>query len=100
MNKFLNSADSSTNVNYAPLYDKDMGTNCGSGWICPDCGRWVSNGESHQCYYPHVYTCYSSESKTENAYKILKVLVEEKIIKEPTSFKKFCDLIEKLAKVI
>lgn len=91
---------------YWQLYDKDKGTgatygefgyhiplsNSTGGFLCSDCGLWVNSGEHHYCH--------PSENKAEQAFKILKVLVEEKIIKEPTSFKKFCDLVEKLAKVI
>lgn len=72
------------------------------GYTCPNCGRWLPGGEACSCCnitYPHYYY-YPSINKTEQAFKILKLLVEEKVIKEPTSFKKFCELIEKLAKVI
>lgn len=51
-------------------------------------GGWI--------YYPYQY----HQNKTEQAYEILKVLVKEEMIKEPKSFKKFCDLIEKIAKAI
>lgn len=53
-------------------------------------------------YYPH-YTWYSHppvRNRKEEAFEVLKVLVEEKLVKEPTTFKKFCDLVEKIAKVI
>jgi len=72
------------------------------GYTCPRCGCWVSGGEYHSCYYcPTVWTNYwPSPNKTEQAFKILKALVESKVIREPTSFKKFCDLIEKIAGII
>ena len=75
-------------------------------YICPYCGEWVSNNEVHYCrnYYPvTTWSCYypsPSINKTEQAFKILKTLVNENIIKEPTSFKQFCNLIEKIAKVV
>ena len=73
-----------------------------NGIACPNCGRWLPGGEACSCCtitYPHYYY-YPPINKTEQAFKILRLLVEEKVIKEPTSFKKFCELIEKLAKVI
>ena len=51
-------------------------------------------------YYAYPTYTYHVESKTEKAYKILKVLVKEEVVSEPKSFKKFCDLIEQIAKVI
>ena len=51
-------------------------------------------------WYPRPCHWYPPENKTEQAFKILKLLVEEKVIKEPSSFKKFCEIIEKLAGVI
>jgi len=59
------------------------------GYICPDCGAWVC--------YDQCHTCFFSKNKTEKAFRILKILVEEKVITEPDSYKKFCDLIEKIA---
>jgi len=50
--------------------------------------------------YRYTYTYSPPENKTEQAFKILKLLVEEKIIREPGSFKRFCSLIEKISKVI
>ena len=49
--------------------------------------------------YPQTYY-YSVRNTTEEAFKILKIMVEEKLVKEPTSFKKFCDLVERIAKVV
>ena len=76
----------------------------GDGYICPYCGVWVFYNEAHYCndYYPVTtyHPLFPSVNKTEQAFKILKTLVNEKIIKEPTSFKQFCNLIEKIAKVV
>ena len=47
--------------------------------------------------YPRYSYYYPVENKTEQALRILKVLVEEKIIAELDSYKKFCELIEKIA---
>jgi len=74
-----------------------------NGYACPNCGRWVSSGEYHYCTWPSTWISgyvYPIPNKTEQAFKILKALVESKIIREPTSFKKFCDLIEKIAGII
>ena len=67
----------------------------GYGYPCPKCGDWIYPEWLHVCpgHYPQ-------RNKTEEAYKILKALVEEKIIQEPDSFKAFCELIERIAKVI
>ena len=74
------------------------------GYYCSGCGQWVSTLDFHICpgyhYFPSVWTDCPSPNRTEQAFKILKKLVEEKVIKEPATFKKFCDLIEKIAKVI
>ena len=74
----------------------------GFGYVCPQCGYWVNYGESHCCsWHPYqYYPVYPERNKTEESYKILKVLVEKKIISEPDSYKKFCELIEQIAKVI
>ena len=50
----------------------------------------------------YIYPYYSAplENPTERAFKILKVLVKEKVIKEPDSFDKFVKLVEKIAKAI
>jgi hypothetical protein len=71
-------------------------------YFCPYCNVWVSSGDPHRCYISPwtVRSYYPCLNKTEEAYKILKALVEEKIIQEPDSFKKFCELIEEIAKVI
>jgi len=68
------------------------------GYVCPWCGVWVNAYECHVClkhqfYFPY----YPAENKTEKAFRILKILVEEKITTEPDSYKKFCELIEKIA---
>lgn len=79
-------------------------TNLG-GHTCPRCNIWVSNFEVHTCSYPHDpyipwYTPVSTENKTEKAFNVLKLLVKEGLIKEPKSFKAFCDLIEKMTGVV
>lgn len=51
--------------------------------------------------YPYTISYYTKErNKTEEAFNILKIMVAEKLVKEPTTFKKFCELVEKIAKVI
>jgi hypothetical protein len=68
----------------------------------------VSDSSTQNCYidypdYRYVYYTYppvQTRNKTEEAFNILKIMVEEKLVKEPTTFKKFCDLVEKIAKVI
>jgi len=72
------------------------------GYTCPRCGAWVGMNEYHICQwgYPHsqsYWYYYPAENATKKAFRILKVLVEEKIIAEPDSYKKFCELIEKIA---
>ena len=71
----------------------------GGGYVCPACKGWVTENEHHICSRPYLYyyPCYPVENKTEKAFRILKVLVEEKIMVEPDSYKKFCELIEKIA---
>jgi len=62
---------------------------------------WVGDYIYPYPYYPSTYTYLPPvENKTERAFKILKVLVKEKLIKEPTSFNKFVEIVEKIAKVI
>ena len=46
------------------------------------------------------YPYYPERNKTEHAFEILKLLVKERIISEPRSFKKFVELVEKIAKVV
>ena len=93
---YVTKADSGT-------YDDGTGTSADyfvTGYTCPYCGRWVSPGEYHSCWNYPTYTCYPSVNKTEQAFKILKLLVKEDVIKEPRTFKRFCELIEKIAEVI
>jgi hypothetical protein len=72
------------------------------GYTCPYCKMWVYSGSFHYCggnsWYP-AYT-YPPENKTEKAFQVLKILVEKKIITEPSTFRAFCDLIEKIAGAI
>lgn len=83
------SGESTTTTDYSVI---DTG-NCYISWDEPyDYYSWYPR--------PYTYTYHYPENKTEQAFKILKLLVKEKVIREPSSFKKFCDLIEKLAKVI
>ena len=89
-----------------PRGDYADGTGVGStavygGYVCPTCGVWVPSGEVHYCWvntYWRPY--YPTVNKTEQAFRVLKKLVEEKIIPEPKTYKKFCDLIEKIAQAI
>ena len=72
---------------------------------CHGCGIWVPSGTLHSCsgyhYCPTVWTWpYPPENKTEKAFRLLKKLVEMKVVSEPNSYKKFCDLIEKIAGVL
>jgi len=74
-----------------------------NGFTCSHCGKWVNSWEYHYCCPPittWISYDYPTPNKTEQAFKILKALVESKIIREPQSFKKFCDLIEKIAGII
>lgn len=83
------------------FYHVGDSSTCTDGYTCSICGAWVPFGGYHYCHnYPTVWGYHSTPNHTEQAFKILKKLVEEKVIKEPASFKKFCDLIEKIAKVI
>lgn len=52
----------------------------------------------HYDWYP--YCTHPEKNRTEHAFEILKLLVKEKIISEPRSFKKFVELVEKITKVI
>lgn len=89
--------------NAADAFDEDWRATIGnftSGYICPQCGQWINPGEYHTCY-PYGYTFYyPARNKTEEAFKILKLLVEKKVSEEPKSFKEFCELVEKIAKLI
>jgi len=79
----------------------DNSQNIVGGYTCPTCQEWVPySGNIHYCWHYPTLNYYPIENKTEKAFKILKLLVKEQIIKEPTSFKKFCDLIEKITKTI
>jgi len=49
--------------------------------------------------YYYSYPCYTV-SKTETAFKLVKKFVEMKLIKEPKTFKEFCDLIEEISKTL
>ena len=69
-------------------------------YICPYCGKWVPYGTPHFCWPDDVYIYTNPKNKTEKAYRILKKLIEKKIIEEPNSFKKFCELIEEISQVI
>ncbi len=62
-------------------------------------GYWEDN-TWHWQYYPYSYPTYYYPNKTETAFKLIKKFVEMKLIKEPKTFKEFCDLIDKVAGVI
>ena len=49
-------------------------------------------------YYP-VYTSYWQDNKIEKAFKIMKVLVDKKLI-EPKTVKEFIELVNDIAKEI
>lgn len=58
------------------------------------------SGDRWGISYPH-YPIYSPRpNPTERAYQIIKKLVELKTIPEPDSYKKFCELIDAIAKVL
>jgi len=84
------------NTKEADAYNWDCQIN--GGYYCPRCNQWIPFGTYHQCY-PITYY-YPTENKTEKAFKVLKALVKERVIKEPDSFKKFCELVEKITKVV
>ncbi len=48
--------------------------------------------------YPHYSP--NPENKIERSFEILKVLVKEKLIKEPDSYSRFVKLVEKIAGAI
>jgi len=99
LDKYWRTYDSGTSTSDAHSYIGDLTE--AIGYICPNCGQWVRINEYHSCYpYHYTWYYYPTVNKTEQAFKILKKLVEEKVIREPQSFKKFCDLIEKIAGVI
>ena len=70
-------------------------------------GTYIDNGWWGICppyEYPYFqavpYYVSTPENKTERAFFILKILVKEKLIKEPTSFDQFVKIVEKIDKVI
>lgn len=71
----------------------------GGGYTRPYCHLWVDYSQYHNCLGGITWH-YSQYNKTEQAFNILKALVKEGVVKEPGSFKKFCELIEKIAKVV
>ncbi len=73
----------------------DTTTDGGTGYIYR---IWPNCDYSELHWYPSCY--WPPENKTEKAFGLLKLFVEEKIIAEPETFKKFCELVEKIAKVI
>jgi hypothetical protein len=77
-------------------YDNAAGTlatNCGSAW---DWGTY--NTYLHYCPYPYSYPVYE-KSKTEQAFKIVGILLKNKVIKELT-VAKFIELVNEIAKEI
>ncbi len=73
----------------------------GSGYTCPSCGLWVSYGCTHFCTYWHfpIYYPYI-ENKTERAFNVIKALLALKIIREPKTFGRFCELMEAIKKAL
>jgi len=51
-------------------------------------------------FYDYSTYSYMSPNETEQAYNILKALVEKKVISTPKSFKKFCELIDSIKEAI
>lgn len=77
-------------------------TSCGdytSGFTCSYCGKWVWMGCDHSCY-PVQYYYPLSQNKTELSYKILKSLVEKKVIPEPRDYQEFCKILETIRDVV
>jgi len=72
----------------------------GSRWIKPCLRSFPDYSACPDYDYTVSYWPCGVRNKKEEAFEILKVLVEEKLVKEPTTFKKFCDLIEKIAETI
>lgn len=48
----------------------------------------------------YTYTLPESPSSTEQAYQILKKLIEKETIPEPENYKKFCELLETIKEVL
>lgn len=90
---------------YENWHDKYLsgGTSTGGGYHCAGCGEWLYPGEVHYCS-PYVRyswnVCPPSPNPTEQAYKIMKKLLEKKVVPEPKSYKKFCELLEAIREVI
>jgi len=51
-------------------------------------------------HYPAWQWTYPSSNSTEQAYNILKALVEKKIIPTPKSFKKFTELMDAIKEAV
>jgi len=54
-------------------------------------------------HYPQIkwrYYPLDEGNKTEKAHQILKRLIKKGVIKEPSSFKKFCELIEEISQIL
>ena len=51
-------------------------------------------------YFPYWHWHYPIQNPTEQAYQILKKLIEREVIPEPKSYKKFCELLEAIKEVV
>ena len=89
--------DTTSLDNFYIQYTDGSTTTAGEYYLEPDYPPYDS-GTSWIRYYQYPY--YPERNRTEHAFEILKLMVKEKIISEPRSFKKFCELVEKIAKVI
>jgi hypothetical protein len=50
--------------------------------------------DKHRCIV-HTYS-----NPTEQAYRIMKKLIEKEIVPEPESYKKFCEMLEAIKEVV
>ena len=77
--------------------DTGFGTNTTTGGF----RYWDDTNWSNE-YPPYQWRTWNcpTENKIEKAYNVIKKLVELDIIPEPKTYKKFCSLIEKIAKVL
>jgi len=64
-------------------------------YVIPD--SWTPTWDWEKgCYFTNA----PSPNPTEQAYNILKVLVEKKIISTPKSFTKFCELVDAIKEAL
>ena len=84
------------------FYTQYSASNATSAASCGDQSYWPGSDYPtpyYPNYYYYSYPCYTV-SKTETAFKLVKKFVEMKLIKEPKTFKEFCDLIEEISKTL